>query len=43
MFTKSLVVAALLCNTSAMTVHQMQAESFEIPTSGGAFISTKAE
>lgn len=43
MFSKSLVVAALLGNISAMSIHQMQAESFEIPTSGGAFISTKAE
>ena len=43
MFTKSLVVAALLGNISAMSIHQMQSESFEIPTSGGAFISTKTE
>jgi hypothetical protein len=26
-----------------MSIHQMQSESFEIPTSGGAFISTKTE
>ena len=26
-----------------MSISQMQAESFEIPTSGGAFISTKTE
>jgi hypothetical protein len=43
MFSKSLVVAALLGNISAMTIHQMQAENFEIPTSGGAFISTQTD
>jgi hypothetical protein len=26
-----------------MSIQQMQAENFEIPTSGGAFISTKTE
>jgi len=43
MFSKNLVIAALLGNISAMSITQMQAESFEIPTSGGAFISTKTE
>ena len=42
MFTKSLVVAALLGNISAMSIKQMEAESFEMPT-GGAFISTKVD
>ena len=42
MFSKSLVVAALLGNISAMSIKQMEAESFEMPT-GGAFISTKVD
>jgi hypothetical protein len=43
MLSKSLVIAALLGNISATSIHQMQTESFEIPTAGGSFISTKVD